>query len=130
MRILLGLTLVNVAGALRAVSTIQFSSQKCGSPVLHRSIQPQGSIAGDRRTLTMSSVSQDGAGGDGEGPFTRKSLLKATTKAAGVLGAGLFVGRGFFAGVPYNGKPDLRGKVSEQLGGLDGRLSFQSSSKS
>lgn len=45
------------------------------------------------------------------GPFTRKKLLETTTKAAGVLGAGLFVETGFIAGVPYNGKPDLSGKV-------------------
>lgn len=45
------------------------------------------------------------------GPFTRKALLEGATKAAGVVGAGTFVQKGFFAGVPYNGKPDLSGKV-------------------
>lgn len=45
------------------------------------------------------------------GPFTRKSLLEGATKTAGVLGAGTFVQKGFFAGVPYHGSPDLSGKV-------------------
>lgn len=55
----------------------------------------------------------DDYGGDeqSEGPFTRKSLLEGVTKAAGVLGAGAFVQKGFFAGVPYHGTPDLSGKV-------------------
>lgn len=48
---------------------------------------------------------------DSGGPFTRKSLLEGVTKAAGVLGAGTFVQKGFFAGVPYHGTPDLTGKV-------------------
>lgn len=52
-----------------------------------------------------------GADDAGAGPFTRKSLLEGVTKTAGVLGAGAFVQTGFFAGVPYFGKPDLSGKV-------------------
>ena len=49
--------------------------------------------------------------GSSGGPFTHKSLLEGVTKAAGVLGAGTFVQKGFFAGVPYHGRPDLTGKV-------------------
>jgi len=46
------------------------------------------------------------------GPFTRKTLLEGVTKGAGVVGAGTFVQKGFFAGVPYFGAPDLSGKAS------------------
>lgn len=53
----------------------------------------------------------EGDSDQGGGPFTRKSLLEGVTKTAGVLGAGTFVQKGFFAGVPYFGKPDLGGKV-------------------
>lgn len=48
------------------------------------------------------------------GPFTRKSLLESVTKGAGVVGAGTFVQKGFFAGVPYFGTPDLSGKVCQR----------------
>lgn len=51
---------------------------------------------------------------DGDGPFTRKSLLEGVTKTAGVLGAGAFVQKGFFAGIPYHGSPDLTGKVNKR----------------
>lgn len=44
-------------------------------------------------------------------PFSRKALLEGATKAAGVIGAGTFLQKGFISGVPYNGKPDLSGKV-------------------
>lgn len=64
-------------------------------------------------TMMASGPSNDeGDREQSEGPFTRKSLLEGVTKTAGVLGAGTFVQKGFFAGVPYNGKPDLSGKVS------------------
>lgn len=55
-----------------------------------------------------SSADEDGEGG---GLFTRKALLEGVTKGAGVLGAGTFVQKGLFAGVPYHGNPDLTGKV-------------------
>lgn len=59
----------------------------------------------------MSAAENDSGDEESGGPFTRKALLEGSTKAAGVLGAGTFVQKGFFAGVPYNGKPDLSGKV-------------------
>eukprot|EP00752_Nemacystus_decipiens_P016210 g14497.t1 len=54
------------------------------------------------------------------GPFTRSSLLNGVTKTAGVLGAGAFVQKGFFAGVPYFGTPDLSGKTAVITGGNTG----------
>lgn len=60
----------------------------------------------------MAANDEEGDGSEqGGGAFSRKSLLEGVTKTAGVLGAGTFVQKGFFAGVPYNGKPDLSGKV-------------------
>lgn len=59
----------------------------------------------------MSGSNDDGGEEQSQGPFTRKSLLEGVTKTAGVLGAGTFVQKGFFAGVPYHGTPDLSGKV-------------------
>lgn len=70
--------------------------------------------AAARTSIRMASSSPADGGGDEQstGPFTRKSLLEGVTKAAGVLGAGTFVQKGFVAGVPYHGSPDLSGKVT------------------
>lgn len=61
-------------------------------------------------TLTTMSASAEDEEQSGS-PFTRRSFLEGATKAAGVLGAGMFVHTNFVAGVPYHGKPDLSGKV-------------------
>eukprot|EP00904_Undaria_pinnatifida_P001762 jgi/Undpi1/11587/HiC_scaffold_30.g13882.m1 len=67
--------------------------------------------------LMSSSADEDGEGG---GLFTRKALLEGVTKGAGVLGAGTFVQKGLFAGVPYHGNPDLTGKKAIITGGNTG----------
>ncbi|CAM9715364.1 unnamed protein product [Ectocarpus sp. 13 AM-2016] len=78
--------------------------------------------AAARTSIRMASSSPSDGGSDEQstGPFTRKSLLEGVTKAAGVLGAGTFVQKGFVAGVPYNGSPDLSGKAAVITGGNTG----------
>lgn len=60
---------------------------------------------------THSMLSMEAGDGSVRGTLTRKALLEGVGKAAGVVGAGTFVQKGFFAGVPYHGQPDLIGKV-------------------
>ncbi|CAM9394948.1 unnamed protein product [Discosporangium mesarthrocarpum] len=62
----------------------------------------------------------EGVDTEGNGPFTRKSLLEGAGKAAGVVGVGGFLRRGFVVGTPYSGTPDLTGKTAVITGGNTG----------
>lgn len=122
MRVVIAVGLASLACALRPSpiairSPIALQSSSFSTPYRSRNfdgVRIDGGIQQEhksqRRTCIMSASPQD----DSAGPFTRGAFLEGATKAAGVLGAGTFVQRGLFAGVPYNGKPDLSGKVSTE----------------
>lgn len=111
MRVALTASFASVALALRS-APIPRLSVPVGSNALP---QPRNSgrctCSSPRTSSLRMGADSDAAAESGGGPFTRTSLLSGVTKTAGVLGAGTFVQKGFFAGVPYFGTPDLSGKV-------------------
>ena len=112
MRVALSLSLASVAVALRPAPVFRLSSSTGSAWLRSRSgLIAEQTCAPRTDTLLLMSVSADDNEDRSSGPFTRKSLLEGFTKTAGVLGAGTFVQKGFFAGVPYHGTPDLTGKV-------------------
>lgn len=110
MRVVLATSFASVAFALRSGPIPRLLVPDGSSALLHAR-HSSGRPTFSSSTLRMGADSDAADGGGGGGPFTRSSLLNGVTKTAGVLGAGTFVQRGFFAGVPYFGAPDLSGKV-------------------
>ena len=109
MKILLAANLASLALSFTPVPIPPFLVQPASSKLAYKTRYRPGSgiRANNYGTLVMSAAEDEG-----EGAFTRKKLLEGVTKASGVLAAGTFVQRGFFAGVTYHGKPDLCGRVS------------------
>ncbi len=104
MRLAVAASFASVAFALRPapISRLPVTESSVTLPSCHR----------QSTSTALRMMADDAPAG---GPFTRKSLLEGVTKGAGVLGAGTLVQKGFFAGVPYFGTPDLSGKVCEPL---------------
>ncbi|CAN0206463.1 unnamed protein product [Ascophyllum nodosum] len=117
MKILLAANLASLALSFTPVPIPPFLVQPASSKLAYKTRYRPGSgiRANNYGTLVMSAAEDEG-----EGAFTRKKLLEGVTKASGVLAAGTFVQRGFFAGVTYHGKPDLSGRSAVITGGNTG----------
>lgn len=112
MRVALSASFIAVASALRPAPISRLLAASGNSnPIVTKTRVFKHATTSSAAAGVVMSAGTDGSDEENGGPFTRKALLEGATKAAGVVGAGTFVQKSFFAGVPYNGKPDLSGKV-------------------